>query len=81
MGLSSQKYYMGEYRSLKASQPFDFNLVTNLTVPGDQVSIIWQLGWEKKLSKYIKMGFSFEDLVATKPTVKTDVDLELRFKR
>ena len=30
---------------------------------------------EKKFSKHVDMGSSFEDLVATKPTVKTDCQL------
>jgi len=68
-------------KTQKIGQLFDFDPVTNWTIPGDQVTVIWQLESEKKLSKYINMGSSFEDFVATKTTVKTDLNFELRFKR
>jgi hypothetical protein len=53
-----------------------FNLVTNLTIPSDQMIIIWQLGLEKN-SKHINMGSSFKDVVVTKPTVKCESGFRL----
>ena len=42
------------------------------------------MGWvtfgsEKKFSEHINMGSSFEDLVATRPTVKTDYKSDEQF--
>lgn len=39
-----------------------------------------KLLFEKYLSKYIQLRSSFEDLVAIEPTVKTDYNLDARFK-
>jgi hypothetical protein len=49
------------------------------------VGHICVIGWitfgsEKKSSKHINMGFSFEDLLDTSPIVKTDPKSDSRFK-
>ena len=52
-------------------------------------AVAWQLQYnnlatrvgKKMLSKHINMGSIFEDLGATKLTVKTDLSFDLRFKR
>ena len=52
-----------------------------MTIPGDQVTNLATIAGKKRLSKHINMGSIFEDLDATKLTVKTDLCFDLRFKR
>jgi hypothetical protein len=36
---------------------------------------------KKKVTKYINIGFSFEDLIAIKPTAKTEHQSDIEFVR
>lgn len=47
-------------------------MANNTTIKSKNVVI---MDGEKKFSKHVNMGSSFEDLVATKATVKTDYQL------